>query len=143
MLTLNVTNGNNVPFNTLGEFTVGDFILNADSSITVVNAGVYLINYNVIFNNTPATNDVFGVFALHLNGSPIPGSRFGTRVTLVDNNAGNTSRLQVNGEVIVEVAAGDVLTLKNIGTSTVHIRVEVAGTPIDSTALTIVQLEDL
>ncbi|MEH7301283.1 BclA C-terminal domain-containing protein [Neobacillus drentensis] len=139
---MNVPPGGNVPFNQTGECTPGDFIRNADSSITVVNAGVYLVNYNVIFNNTPATNDVFGVFALHLNGAPIPGSRFGTRVSLEDNNDGNISRLQVNGEVIVQVQNGGVLSLKNIGTSTVHIRIEVAGTPIDGAAMTIVQLDN-
>ncbi|WP_338048404.1 hypothetical protein [Peribacillus alkalitolerans] len=82
------------------------------------------------------------MFALHLNGAPIPGSRFGTRVSLEDNNDGNVSRFQVNGEVMVQVQAGGVLSLRNIGSSTVHIRIEVAGTPIDSTAMTIVQLDN-
>ncbi len=82
------------------------------------------------------------MFQLYVNGDPIPASRFGTRVTLANNPAGNTTRLQVNGEAIVAIPAGGILELRNIGGSTVHIRVEVAGTAINGAAMTIVQLDN-
>uniref|UniRef100_UPI003CCC23A8 hypothetical protein n=1 Tax=Fredinandcohnia onubensis TaxID=1571209 RepID=UPI003CCC23A8 len=145
-LTVNVPTGSSVPFDEEGECSetdgTPDFVRNA-TSVTVENAGVYLVNYSVIFNNTPATNDVSGVFQIYVDGDPIPASRFGTRVTLASTAAGNTTRLQVNGEAIVSIPAGGVLELRNIGGSTVHIRTEVAGTPINGAAMTIVLLEDV
>jgi hypothetical protein len=66
------------------------------AGVTVTSAGTYSINFSV--TGTPANQ-----FALFLNGTVVPQSLYGA--------AGGNS--QNDGQVILALAAGDVLTLVN------------------------------
>ncbi|GAE25997.1 hypothetical protein JCM9140_2025 [Halalkalibacter wakoensis JCM 9140] len=141
-ITTNVPPGSPVPFNTEGVCTEGDFVHTPGvfTSIEVVNEGDYLVNYSVIFNNTPQTQDVLGAFALYLNGVRVDASRFGTQVRLQNIPAAANTRLQVTGEAILSIPAGGILELRNISGQTVHVFDNIAGAPVNGSALTIVQI---
>ncbi|MDM5356475.1 hypothetical protein [Peribacillus sp. ACCC06369] len=67
-------------------------------------------------------------------------SRFGIGVDLPSASPLNTN-LQVNGEFIASLDAGDQIRLVNIGTSEHHLANSIDGATVNSAALTIVQLD--
>ncbi len=112
------------------------------TQIEVEHEGDYLINYSVIFNNTPPTEIVEGAFALFVDGLDVDASRFGETIVLASQPAGAQTKIQVNGEAIVHIPEGGILELRNISNRTVHVLASVAGADINGAAITIVQLDN-
>ncbi|KGX89282.1 hypothetical protein N783_07230, partial [Pontibacillus marinus BH030004 = DSM 16465] len=145
--TINVAPNSSIPFNEEGECTEDDFtpvnvMEGTFTQIEVEHEGDYLINYSVIFNNTPPTEIVEGAFALFVDGLDVDASRFGETIVLASQPAGAQTKIQVNGEAIVHIPEGGILELRNISNRTVHVLASVAGADINGAAITIVQLDN-
>jgi hypothetical protein len=104
--------------NTAGAFTL------ATNTVTVVNAGTYLLEYRVAILTQNA------VFALFVNGTQVPGTN-GASGTVT----GNPAR-QLGGAAAVTLTAGATVSVRNVSTTADTL----AGATLEGAAPTSVML---
>ncbi len=98
-----VANGADVPLNNSApDNTSGAFTL-ASSRVTVAQAGIYLISYNV---NIAALST--GVYQLIRNTTLIPGT-----IGSTENSAAGGH--QLTGLTLIRLNAGDIISIRNVG----------------------------
>ena len=99
-----------ITFDTNGIITAGITHIPGTSQVFFLTTGDYLVNFSV-------TGVEPGQFALFLNGSVVVGTLYGTEAGTQQNN----------GQAIISIAAGDVLTLRNHTSATAVILQTLAG----------------
>lgn len=115
-----------IQFDSNGLLSTGITHAAGTSTITVATAGTYEVSFSVS-GVEPAQ------FALFQNGSPVPGGIFGSGAGTQQNN----------GHVIIAVAAGDVLTLRNHSSAAaVTLQTLAGGTQINVNASIVIRQLD-
>ncbi len=89
-----------IPFDTNGSLTGGFIHIPGSTDITIINTGMYKVNFSV---SGVEPNQ----FTLFLNGIPLPGSTYGSAAGTQQNN----------GQVVFFASAFDILTLRNHSSS--------------------------
>ena len=119
-----MANGALAPLTTAGAGnTAGAFTL-ATNTVTVVNAGTYLLEYRVAVTSATA------VFSLFVNGVQVPGTNGASGAV-----ASNPPR-QLSASAAVTLAAGSTVSVRNVSTGTDSL----AGAVLEGAAPTSVML---
>jgi hypothetical protein len=124
-----VNQGSNVPLNASAtDNTANAFTLNvATGTVTVIQAGLYLITYNV---NIAAGST--GVFQLFQNSTALPN----TIGTTQNSGAGGH---MLEGFTLIRLSTNDQITIRNIGPASV-LQTTVSGTTPTSAMLSILKV---
>lgn len=107
-------------------------ITRVGANITVLLTGVYEINFQVLGRSEDPLADPTSPavqVGLYRNGAPLEGGQYGAGTTLESP----TLRRQVNGQIIVQLNAGDVLNLVNHSTGLVTPVIDLARSPVFDT----------
>ncbi len=121
-----VDTGEAVIFDLIGNITPAGFVtyVPGTAPITINQAGTYLLIYEInVQNGTSA-------FTLAVGGAPIVGSNYGS-------GSGNQT---FSGQVIVQLAAGSVLTLQALNDNNILQNVIPPATSVVSASISIVRL---
>ncbi|MDR4886972.1 hypothetical protein RGU12_05315 [Fredinandcohnia sp. QZ13] len=102
-----------------------------------------MVNYIVTFTDDGNPHPNEAAYQIFKGTTPVPQSLFGTGIAGLATSV--TPKLQVVGEAIISIAAGDIITLRNVGT-TDHINpsIDPVGTrsKVNSASLTLVLLNE-
>lgn len=113
-----------ISFDTNGPITSGFTHTPGTSQINITNAGIYLVTFSV-----SSIND--NQFSLFLNGVAVTGTVYGSGAGTQQNN----------GQAIVQMSAGDVLTLRNHTSSAgIALQTLAGGTEINVNASVVILL---
>lgn len=111
--TQNVASNASITFEFNGILTPGITHTPGSDSITIVTAGIYEINFIVLMRTADVTQA--GTVALFANGIPVGQAVYGATVG------------QISGQVLLQLAAGTVLTIHNVATTQMVVDPALAG----------------
>ena len=123
----------NAPLTTAGSNTAGAFSL-ANNTVTVVNAGTYLLCYQAAINSVAAAAGNSAVFALAVNGAVVPGTLG------VTQNGNNLGIHQLTGAAAVALTANATVNVRNVSTTADTLAAALDGQSPTSVTLTLLKV---